>query len=383
MSGTGAAGARAGRTPVTGRPRLLLLTTDYPPSRGGIQTLSLRLAEGLDAFDTHVLAPTLPGAAAFDAARPTAVSRSPAPARIGTARNAVLNAYALREAHRLRPALTLSMHVLTSPAAAGVAATVASRTVQYYHAQEIPHRPRLAAFAARRAHANVVVSDYTAGLLEALGAPARTLTRIPPGVEVPADGAPLPAERPTILTVARLVDRYKGHDVLARALVDVRRVVRDVQWVVIGEGPLRGELEALVASLGVADAVRFLGAVGDGERDEWLRRASVFAMPSRLPGPGRAGEGFGIAFLEAAAYGLPVVAGNVAGALDSVADGTTGLLVDPTDPRAVAGAVTRVLTDEGLAARLGTAGAARAREFAWPVIVRRVQDLLLETLYRA
>jgi len=323
MSGTGAVSAHARRTPASGRPRLLLLTTDYPPSRGGIQTLSLRLAEGLDAFETHVLAPAVPGAHAFDLARGAAVSRSPAPSRIGTGRNAVLNAYALREARRLRPALTVSMHILTSPAAAALAASVASRTVQYYHAQEIPHRPRLAAFAARRAHANVVVSGYTAGLLEALGVPDDALTRIPPGVELPLQAAPLPAERPTILTVARLVDRYKGHDVLARALVDVRRMVRDVEWVVVGEGPLRGELEALVNSLGVADSVRFTGAVSDAERDEWLRRASVFAMPSRLPGPGRAGEGFGIAFLEAAAYGKPVVAGKVAGALDS-----------PTGPRA-------------------------------------------------
>jgi phosphatidylinositol alpha-1,6-mannosyltransferase len=272
------------------------------------------------------------------------------------------------------------MHVLTAPPAALLAATTGSRTVQYFHAQEIPHRPRLAAFAAERAHANVAVSGYTAGLLEALGVASARISRIPPGVELPADATPLPAARPTVLTVARLVDRYKGHDVLARALVEVRREVPDVEWIVIGEGPLREELEHLTKALGIADSVRFLGAVNDAERDEWLRRASVFAMPSRLPGPGRGGEGFGIAFLEAAAYGRPVLAGNVGGALDAVADGETGLLVDPEDPAAVAGALVRLLGDPGLAAEMGAAGARRARGFSWPAIIARVEELLLATL---
>ncbi len=80
------------------------------------------------------------------------------------------------------------------------------------------------------------------------------------------------------------------------------------------------------------DAIRFLGSVSDEERNLWLRRAHLLAMPSRLPAGGFAGEGFGIAYLEAGAYGKPVVAGNVGGALDSVSDGESGLLVDPTDP---------------------------------------------------
>jgi phosphatidyl-myo-inositol dimannoside synthase len=308
------------------------------------------------------------------------VRRSAAPAWAGTGRNAFLAGSALRRAARFRPQLTLSMHLLTAPPAAAIAGALGARTVQYFHAQEIPHRPRLAAFAARRARANVVVSAYTAGLVGQLGIPRDRLTLIPPGVELPVDASPLPAPRPTILTVSRLTDRYKGHDVLARALVEIRRAVPDVEWVVLGDGPLRAELEDLVAALGVAEATRFLGSVSDAQRDEWLRRASVFAMPSRLPGPGRAGEGFGIAFLEAASYGRPVVAGNVAGALDSVADGETGLLVDPEDPGAVAGAIVRVLGDPALARRLGEAGERRAREFAWPVIVGRVQELLLATL---
>ena len=101
-------------------------------------------------------------------------------------------------------------------------------------------------------------------------------------------------------------------------------------------------------------------------------------MPSRLPASGRGGEGFGIAYLEASARGLPVVAGNVGGAPDAVADGETGILVDPTDHLALADAVSELLIDRGRAEALGRAGEARARSLAWPHVVRQVEDVLLE-----
>ena len=101
-------------------------------------------------------------------------------------------------------------------------------------------------------------------------------------------------------------------------------------------------------------------------------------MPSRLPAGDFAGEGFGIVYLEAGAYGKPVVAGNVAGALDAVLDGETGLFVDPTDHVDVANAITRLLLDSELARRLGGAGAVHAGTFAWPVICERVEAVLLE-----
>jgi phosphatidylinositol alpha-1,6-mannosyltransferase len=197
-------------------------------------------------------------------------------------------------------------------------------------------------------------------------------------VDIPDDASPLPSDAPTVLTIARIVDRYKGHDVMVRALALVRQTVPGARWVVIGDGSLRPAIEELARASGLGEAVLFLGAVSDEQRSQWLRRADVFAMPSRVPADGHAGEGFGISFLEAGAHGKPVVAGGVGGALDSVVDGRTGLLVDPTDPVAVADALVRLLSDRDLAARLGRGGAERAREFAWPRIAARVEALLLE-----
>ena len=134
----------------------------------------------------------------------------------------------------------------------------------------------------------------------------------------------------------------------------------DVTWTVVGEGSLRPRLEALAAQYGVEAQVRFLGDLSDEERDRWYRSAHVFVMPSRLP-PEGGGEGFGIVYLEAAAHGLPVVAGNVAGARDAVVDGETGLLVDPTDHLEVAAAADAPAARRGPANAVGANAAPNAR----------------------
>jgi phosphatidylinositol alpha-1,6-mannosyltransferase len=377
-------GGRAGRSTSTSstvrKPRLLVLTPDFPPARGGIQLVVHRLAAGIESFETKVVALSSPGADRFDANSDLAVRRVGAGRLQGPGRHVPLNAAAVLEALSFRPQIILNGHIVTSPASAAIQRVLGARTVQYFHAKEIGAKPRLAAFAARQAHAVIAVSAYTSSLIADSGASQGVITLIPPGVDLPSDPRPQPSGRPTFLTIARLEDRYKGHDVLIGALALVRAKVPDVAWIVIGDGPLRGELEELARSTGVADAVRFLGSVSDEERDSWLRRADLLAMPSRLPGGGAAGEGFGIVYLEAAAYRKPVVAGNVAGALDSVADGVSGLLADPSDPLAVADAISTLLLDPGLARRLGSAGAERARSFAWPVIVKRVEAVLLEQL---
>jgi phosphatidylinositol alpha-1,6-mannosyltransferase len=362
------------------KPRLLILTPDYPPTPGGIQTVCERLADGISGFQTRVLTLDADGAGEFDGAHSAPVRRVRGPRLPHAGRVALLNATAVGEALRFRPDLLLSMHVVVSPAAVAIRRSTGARVVQYFYAEEIGARPRLARFAAEHAQVAIAISRYTAELVRGTGARPSALSTIPVGVDPPADATPQLAERPTFVTVARIQERYKGHDVLARALPLVRAKLPEAQWVVVGDGSLRPGIEQLLHSNGVQDAATFLGRVSDEERDAWLRRAHVLAMPSRLPAGGFAGEGFGIAFLEAGAYGKPVVAGDVGGALDAVLDGETGLLVDPNDPLAVAEAITRLLSDPELAGRLGAAGRERAAGFAWPSICARVETLLSELL---
>jgi phosphatidylinositol alpha-1,6-mannosyltransferase len=355
---------------------VLMLTPDFPPAPGGIQVVAHRLAAHASRLSTRVVTLDGAGAAAFDQAQPFSVRRVAATRLPHRPRIALLNLRGLREGLSSRPGAILSMHIVTSPAARAIARARSVPVVQYLYADEIRARPRLARQAVR-ADAVVALSRHTERLALAAGAEPSRLHVIPCGVDLPPNPSAERQGEPWVVTVARLTQPYKGHDVMISALPSIRRRVPGVRWAVVGDGPLRAELERAAEDAGVAEAVTFTGVVTDSERDRWLERAHVFAMPSRLPPGGAGGEGFGIVYLEAAAHGLPVVAGDVGGAPDAVEDGRTGLLVDPTDHEAVADAVADLLLDRERAKTLGRAGMDRAQDFAWPEIARRVEDVVL------
>jgi phosphatidylinositol alpha-1,6-mannosyltransferase len=291
----------------------------------------------------------------------------------GARGNALLNAVALAEACSWRPDVVLSGHIVMAAAARLTGVPF----VQYLYAKEVTHRPRLTSYAVRHASASIVLGEHGRSLALSAGAdPARVHT-IPPGIDLPAPPTTTPRERaPSIVNVARLEDRYKGFDVLVRALPLIRSRVPGATMTLIGAGHLRGSLEALARSNRCDGALRCVGRVSDSERDALLSAATVFAMPCRTPA-GSGGEGFGIVYLEAGAFGTPVVAGNVGGALDAVVDGQTGILVTPENHVEVAEAIARLLLDRELATRLGSGGREWAEGFAWPKVVPKVEDVLL------
>jgi phosphatidylinositol alpha-1,6-mannosyltransferase len=359
--------------------RILLPTPDYPPMGGGIQILLERLVRH-SRFSYEVVTLSAPTGWGRDSTG-SPVTRSP---RLAGHRSEVagLNVLTLGRAIASRPDAVLSGHIVTGPAALAVQALLGAPVIQYLYGDELRDRPGLCRLVTQHARASVAVSSHTRRLALALGASTDRVHVILPGVDPPLAPAPRPAPRkagapPTIITVARLEDRYKGFDVTIRALPLVHARVPDARWVVVGDGSLRGELQAMAGSQGVADHVMFAGALDDEGRDAWLDRADVFVMPSRLMPGGLGGEGFGIVYLEAGAHGLPCVAGNVGGSVDAVIDGETGLLVDPTDHVAVAGAIATLLLDPALRSRLGEAGRARAERLSWARMAEEV-DMLIE-----
>lgn len=358
--------------------RTLVLTPDFPPARGGIQLLAHRVVSHAPGLRCRVVTLDAPGAAEFDRAGELDVRRIPvlpAPRPVSTI---ALNAAAAAQAAAFRPRALLSTHLVMSPAAASIRRALGVPLVQYFHGKEIGAKPRLARFAARNADACIAVSGYTRRLIAAAGGDESRVHLIHPGVDLPERRREAERlDRPTVLTIARIEDRYKGHDVMVRAMAMVRSRVTDAQWVVIGDGPLRAAIAEQARSIGLGEeSVRFLGSVGDAERDAWLDRAHVFAMPSRTPAGRFAGEGFGIVYLEANAHGCPVVAGGVGGAVDAVVDGGTGLLVDPCDHVAVGNALLQLLQDARLRREMGAAGARRAEGFTWPHTAARVARLV-------
>jgi glycosyltransferase involved in cell wall biosynthesis len=186
-------------------------------------------------------------------------------------------------------------------------------------------------------------------------------------------------DRLSLLTVARIsaAEQYKGHDVVIRALPALLGHFPDLVYDVVGGGDGRPALERLAAEFGVAHAVRFHGMVSEQELASHYAQASVFVMPSRC-------EGFGFSFLEAMAYGKPVVAGNRDAAVEVVRHGEAGLLIDPADVAGLIGAIARLLDDPALRQRMGARGAEIvARDFAFPVFRTRLTAQLLDVLDQA
>lgn len=355
------------------RPRLLTLTPDYPPSTGGIQLLLKRLVEHLGDWD-HLVVARGPGAGPGDEAQVRTRLRR------GRGSLAELNAMALAAGLRRPPDVVLNGHVTTTPAALALGRLLRVPVVSYLYADEVPARPWLSPLAVRHADRTIAISRYTRDLALGCGAHADRVDLVLPGVD---QHPPVKTRRegpPTVVTVARLTDRYKGHDLVLEAMVQVRAAVPDARWVVVGDGPLRPELEARASELGLGDGVEFRGRVSDLERDAALAEADVFTMPSRDPDGGVGGEGFGIVYLEAGLQSLPVVAGNTGGVPDAVEHGRTGLLVDPTSVDAIAGALTSLLRDPERATALGAGGRRRAQAATWSAMAGEVDAVLRRAL---
>lgn len=223
-----------------------------------------------------------------------------------------------------------------------------------FRAGRLRHLERLAT---RRAARVVCITEALARFnREEVGLPREKLRVVHYGLDAPPDpwgppgGPELPPDAPVLVAVCRLVPQ-KGLDVAIEALPHVRERHPDARLVVLGEGPLRGELEALAQARGVGDAVSLAGRVGDVAW--WLRRADVVVHPARW-------EGFGLALLEAMLCARPVVASRVSSIPEIVLDGESGLLVAPDDPVALGAAVRLLLDDPARARSYGEAGLARA-----------------------
>lgn len=361
--------------------RLQVLSPVYAPALGGIETLT----EGIvDRWPGPVQVLTLaePQAAAWDAERGYRVQRVSNQPRGGRRAIARLTARSVPTAVSFRPDVVLSMHVRCGRAAALTRLVSGAAWVQYYHAKEVPTWLRDARHCIRRADHGIAVSRYTKQLVESVATPAHPLSVIPPGVSLrPALDAPR-AERPSILTIARLADAYKGHDVMLDALPAVIRRLPTVRWVVIGAGERLAWLRAEVTARGLDAHVETLGAVDDQTRDALLAQCHVFALPSRVDAHGRSGEGFGIVYVEAAAAGLPVVAGHQGGVTDAVHDGVTGMLVDPADPHTLANALTTILEQDELRRRMAEAAVVWSRRFAWGRVFTDVEHAIAAGLHR-
>lgn len=366
--------------------RVALLTQDYPPATGGIETFCAHLAQALAQHDdlVTVVAPARPGAAAYDAQQPFRTRRLRVrPDLLGVALLARWPAWAAW----LRP--DVALHAQWTTAAASLLARRLTghphRVAVVLHGRELLFTPfggpaARAYDALRRAvlrEVDVLLpnSRFTARLAQRIAPEARLAAPIGMGVDPerfrPRD---VPRAGGRLVTVCRLVPRKGVADVI-EAVARLAARHPELRYDVGGEGPERAHLEALAAARGVAERVRFLGRVPDEALPALYAGADVVVMVPRADPVDV--EGFGIVYLEAAACGRPVVASWTGGVPDAVVDGETGLLVPPGDPDALAAALDRLLGDPDLARRLGEQGRARVRaHYTWGHVADRVREAL-------
>lgn len=281
-------------------------------------------------------------------------------------------------------------HVRVVLAEYGTAAVYALRAcrqlgiplVAHFHGFDASHRGILSEFSAgyhalfREAAAIIAVSRAMRARLEALGAPSARLHYNPYGVDCERFAAGRPEHAPPVaLSVGRFTDK-KAPQLVLQAFGAVHRLQPEARLRMVGDGPLLMPCRELAASLGIADAVTFLGALTPAQISSEMQAARVFVQHS-IEAPSGDCEGTPLAVLEAGASALPVVATAHGGIPDVVVHGVTGYLVPERDVDGMAAHLHQLLEHPALAAVLGDAGRRRVSEhFSLSASLRGLNDIL-------
>ena len=366
----------------------LLVTNDFPPKIGGIQSLLWEWWRRLPPESFAVLTSPYPGAAEFDAQQPFLVERTREPVLLphpwmvqrvnAMARDVGADLVVLDPALPLGligPSLALPYDVVLH----GAEVTVPGR---------LPLSRQTLGYVLRRARHIVAAGGYPAAEAEHAAGRRLPITVVTPGVDVerfhPLDAAErgearahfgIPDDAELVVSISRLVPR-KGFDTAIRAAALLRPTRPDLVLAIAGGGRDEARLRQLANQLGAP--VRFLGRVSNADLPRLYACADVYAMLCRDRWGGLEQEGFGIVFLEAAACGVPQVGGSSGGAAEAIDDGTTGIVVSrPEEPRDVAAAIGSLLDDPALAQRMGRAGRERAvTDFSYDVLAHRLSVAL-------
>jgi phosphatidylinositol alpha-1,6-mannosyltransferase len=370
--------------------RTLLITNDFPPRVGGIQSYLYEIARRLPAGRLTVLASRHPGDAEFDRAQPFEVVRHPATVLLPTPRVARHATQLIRsqgiEAVWFGAAAPLG---LLAPAlrTEGIARIIASTHGHEVGWSMLPGTRQMLRRIGSTTDVVTFVSRYSRGRIAAACGPLAALEPLSPGVDGdqfrpdPAGRTALRARYglggdPTVVCVSRLVPR-KGQDRLIEVWPAVVAAHPRARLLIVGGGSDERRIRRLAAHSPATARITVTGSIPHDELPGHYQAGDVFAMPCRTRGGGLDVEGLGIVFLEASASGLPVVAGDSGGAPETVIDGETGLVVDGRDRRALTDALIRLLGDADLRARWGAAGRVLARtDWTWSATANRLAGLL-------
>ena len=373
--------------------RTLVITNDFPPRPGGIQTFGYEIVRRFDPESVTVLTSNWEGAAEFDAAQDFKIVRAntqtlvPSKSTLSMAREIVVAENITRVlfgaaaplgllAAPLRKLGVTNIVGMTQGHETGWAMTPGTRQALRKIGNDTDYL--------------TYISEYTHKKIAKALSPsaAARMRRIVPGVDSTefspdnlSSGNQLRTElgwidRPVIVCVSRLMAR-KGQDELIRALPIIQQTAPNASLIIVGDGPYRKDLERLVKKLGLENFVHLTGKVSQTELSKWYAAGDIFAMPCRTRMGGWDVEGLGIVFLEGSATGLPVIAGDSGGAVDAVIDGETGYLVDGTNTAEIAGRIAYLFANPDIAKKMGEAGRNWVtQEWTWDQNFKKLDGLL-------
>jgi phosphatidylinositol alpha-1,6-mannosyltransferase len=363
---------------------ILIVSQDFPPEEGGIQTYLAEIARRFVAggHDVRVLCPGRPDAPPpIPGLKEMVRLRCPGSSFLWTRLLTYLPGYL-----RARPAVSRILYAQWQGAAGASLSPKGSRKeFSLVHGRELltsvfgPLQPALMRRAFARLDGAFPNSHEVLRLTAGHARPACPLHVIHPGVDPqafrPVDARFLRAryglgDAPVIASLGRMVAR-KNLRLLIEAMPAVRRACPGTRLLLGGTGPEREGLVACAGALGLAEAVLFPGRIADGEMAAHYGLADVFCLPSLASE--KDVEGFGIVYLEAGACEVPVVGGRSGGVPDAVADGETGLLIDPRSREELERALIALLSDRGRRQAMGRRARERIlREFTWDACAGRM-----------
>ena len=377
-------GRRSARPDRNHHVKHLLVTNDFPPKIGGIQSLLWEWWRRLPPDRFAVLTSPYAAADEFDAAQPFRVERTREPVLLP-------HPWMVRRVDALAEEFGADLVVLDPALPLGLIGPSLRRPYDVVlHGAEVtvpgrlPVSKQTLGWVLRRARHVIAAGGYPAAEAEHAAGRRLPVTVVPPGVDVQrfrplteaerADARRdlgLPVDAELVVSISRLVPR-KGFDTAIRAVARLADRRPDLVLAIAGGGRDEARLRRLAEELSAP--VRFLGRVANDDLPRLYGCADVFTMLCRNRWYGLEQEGFGIVFVEAAACGVVQVAGDSGGAAEAVADGETGVVVrDPDDAVAVADVLGRLLDDPQRRAEMGRAARRRAeREFAYDVLAARL-----------
>lgn len=371
----------------------LVITNDFPPRPGGIQTFCYELVRRFEPAQVSVLTSNWDGAVEFDAAQKFMTVRAktkillPDKRTLAMAREIIVANNVTRVAFgaaaplgllasSLRKLGVTNIVGMTQGHEAGWAMTPGMKQALRKIGNDVDYLTYLTGYTQKKIsralspHAIQSMRQITPGVNSQEFTPTNSIAGLALRSKIGW------VNRPVIVCVSRLMTR-KGQDQLVQALPSVHKSVPLASLIIVGDGPYRKHLEKLTDDLGLRDNVHFTGKVDQDQLANWYAAGDVFAMPCRTRIGGWDVEGLGIVFLEASATGLPVVVGDSGGAVDAVLDGETGFLVNGNNVSEISDRLSQLLSDQALARRMGAAGRNWVmQEWTWEHSFKRLDSLL-------